>query len=402
VREHPRVNHQGTGPLDQLVDATRLAHPDALPAAVAEAARALGVTDAVIWLADYEQASLVAVPSKAWLGVYIEDARVPIDGTAAGRCFREGVIVTQVDEEGHRVWVPMHHGTERIGALSALLQSDDVSATEALARFTDVVGAQVIRKSGYGDVFYTTRRRREMSLAAEIQWGLLPPLSTASAEVSVAGILEPTYSVGGDVFDYAINAGVLQFAILDAMGHGINASMISTISLNAYRHARRLGANLADTVAEVDAAIHRQFEGGFATGLFAELDLAGGSMRWVGAAHPFPLLLRNGDMSELPCPPALPLGVKVEFGLDVVVNTAELCPGDGLFLYTDGVIDRAGEPFGLGGLITLLTRLAAEVDNAAELVRRTVRAVVSHHGDVLDDDASILHVHWLGPDADPG
>lgn len=402
VREHPPVDHDVAGALDRLIDATRLAHPDALPAAVAEAARSLDVTDAVIWLADYEQAFLVAVPSEAWLGAYIEDARVPIDGTFAGRCFREGVIVTQVDDEGHRVWVPMHHGTERIGALSALLGSSDISATKDLVRFTDVVGAQVIRKSGYGDVFYTTRRRRDMSLAAEIQWGLLPPLSTAATEVSVAGMLEPTYSVGGDVFDYAINDGVLQFVMLDAMGHGINASMISTIALNTYRHARRLGTALEDTVVEVDAAIHRQFEGGFATGLFAELDLADGSMRWVGAAHPFPLLHRAGEeIVELPCPPALPVGVKAEFGRDVVVNTAELRPGDGLFVYTDGVIDRAGEPFGLGGLITVLARLATEVDNSAELVRRVVRAVVSHHDDDLDDDASILHVHYLGPDGDP-
>lgn len=397
------MDHEGPGALDRLIDATRLAHPDALPAAVAAAARALDVDDAVIWLADYEQASLVAVPSQAWLGAYIEDARVPIEGTAAGRCFREGVIVTQVDDEGHRIWVPMHHGTERIGALSGLLRSSSLSATEALVRFTDVVGSQVIRKSGYGDVFYTTRRRREMSLAAEIQWGLLPPLATAAAEVSVAGMLEPTYTVGGDVFDYAINGNVLQFAMLDAMGHGINASMISTISLNAYRHARRLGANLEDTVVEVDTAIHRQFEGGFATGLFAELDLADGAMRWVGAAHPFPLLHREGEeMVELPCPPALPLGVKGQFGLDVVVNGAELSPGDGLFVYTDGVIDRAGEPFGLGGLIALLSRLITEVDDPAELVRRTVRAVVSHHDDDLDDDASILHVRWLGPDAGSG
>ncbi len=399
MREHPPVNQRDGGELDQLIDATRLAHPDDLPAAVAQAALALDIVEAVIWLADYEQAFLVAVPSKSLPGVYIEDARVPIEGTAAGRCFREGAIVTQVDDGGHRVWVPMHHGTERIGALSGILPSSDVSATEALVRFTDVVGAQVIRKSGYGDVFYTTRRRRKMSLAAEIQWGLLPPLSAAAAEVRVAGMLEPTYSVGGDVFDYSINAGVLQFAMLDAMGHGLNASMISAIALNAYRHARRAGANLEDTVVQVDVAIHREFEGGFATGLFAELDVASGAMRWVGAAHPFPLLHREGEeIVELPCPPALPVGVKAELGIDVVVNTADLCPGDGLFVYTDGVIDRAGEPFGLGGLIALLTRLVAEVDDSAELVRRTVRAVVSHHDDELADDASILHVRWLGPD----
>jgi hypothetical protein len=32
----------------------------------------------------------------------------------------------------------------------------------------------------YGDVFTRLRRRRTFSLAAEIQWGLLPPLTGSS------------------------------------------------------------------------------------------------------------------------------------------------------------------------------------------------------------------------------
>ena len=60
-----------------------------------------------------------------------------------------------------------------------------------------------------------------MDLAAEMQWSLLPPLSFAAAGMTIAGLLEPAYEVGGDCFDYAFNAGLLDFAVLDSVGHGL-------------------------------------------------------------------------------------------------------------------------------------------------------------------------------------
>ena len=46
----------------------------------------------------------------------------------------------------------------------------------------------------------------------------LPPLSTETPQVVVAGQLEPAYEVGGDLFDYAVNEDVVHLAVLDAMG----------------------------------------------------------------------------------------------------------------------------------------------------------------------------------------
>ena len=45
------------------------------------------------------------------------------------------------------------------------------------------------------------------ALAAEIQWGLLPPLTFASDRMVISGALEPAYRIGGDTFDYAVNVG---------------------------------------------------------------------------------------------------------------------------------------------------------------------------------------------------
>jgi hypothetical protein len=54
-----------------------------------------------------------------------------------------------------------------------------------------------------------------MGLAGEMQWSLLPPLTFACAEVTIAAALEPAYEVAGDTVDYAVDAGVARFAVLD-------------------------------------------------------------------------------------------------------------------------------------------------------------------------------------------
>jgi hypothetical protein len=49
----------------------------------------------------------------------------------------------------------------------------------------------LVAKGGYTDRFFQARRQQPVSLSAELQWSLLPPLAMSSAQVSVAGILEP-------------------------------------------------------------------------------------------------------------------------------------------------------------------------------------------------------------------
>ncbi|WP_433221888.1 PP2C family protein-serine/threonine phosphatase [Dactylosporangium sp. CS-047395] len=78
-----------------------------------------------------------------------------------------------------------------------------------------------------------------MQLAAEIIWTQLPPLTFATDRATVAAILEPAYEVGGDAFDYAANGDALHVALFDAVGHGIEASALTALTLSAYRNARR-------------------------------------------------------------------------------------------------------------------------------------------------------------------
>ena len=74
-----------------------------------------------------------------------------------------------------------------------------------------------------------------------------------------AGILEPAYGVAGDSFDYAINDNIVHLAVIDAMGHGLNAAILATLAISAYRHARRANVGLADLYGLMDAAIDGQF-----------------------------------------------------------------------------------------------------------------------------------------------
>ena len=57
----------------------------------------------------------------------------------------------------------------------------------------------------------------------------------------VTGLLEPAYEVAGDAFDYALNDDRLHVAVFDGMGHGIASTLLSTLAVGAYRHARRNG-----------------------------------------------------------------------------------------------------------------------------------------------------------------
>ncbi len=49
-------------------------------------------------------------------------------------------------------------------------------------------------------------------------------------------------------------------AIIDAMGHGLDAAVMATVAVAAYRHARRGDVDLPDLYAAMDQAITGQFQ----------------------------------------------------------------------------------------------------------------------------------------------
>jgi serine phosphatase RsbU (regulator of sigma subunit) len=105
------------------------------------------------------------------------------------------------------------------------------------------------------DRFERIRCRRPLALAAEVQWKLLPVLSYASDEFSIAGNLEPAYDIGGDTFDYAVDPT----AITDARGHGLRAALLGALAITAMRNSRRCGEGLVDQARAANAALLRQF-----------------------------------------------------------------------------------------------------------------------------------------------
>ena len=214
--------------------------------------------------------------------------------------------------------------------------------------------------------------------------------------MTVAAALEPSYNIGGDVFDYAISGRAASLAILDAVGHGLGASVLSAAALGAYRAARRNGASLYDQARAIDHAIDALFlPEAFATGVLAQLDLVTGRVRYLAAGHPQPLVLRDGRVVT-----TLRDGRRLPFGLGTGGLTIAACPlqpGDWLVLYTDGITearDTAGGFFGEQRLVDFLEREAAAAHPPPETLRRLVHAVLAHQGGVLQDDATVMLTQW--------
>jgi hypothetical protein len=361
-------------------------------------ARELGATEVDLYLADFQGVVLQPI----LLGTDLSEpilAEEEVSSSMAGRAFRTGEPVTATRDEAVRVWVPLVERGERTGVVALTLPMVNETVLEDCVRLGQFAGLLIRGFARTTDLMHLRRRRRPMTLAAGMQWDLLPPLTVRGAQALACGRLEPAYEIAGDAFDYAINGQHLDAGIFDGMGHGVEATLMTTLAIGAYRHARRGGDAPPRALAAVDGAVAAYYEGeAFVTGVMSRLQLDTGLLQWINAGHPAPLLLRNRQViRELHSPPSLPLGLG---GPSQEAATESLEPGDCVLFFTDGMVEGrsdTGQEFGVDRLAGLWEQQSASGQPPEEVLRRLVEAVIEYSAGKLRDDATLVELCWYGP-----
>ncbi|MFD4737776.1 PP2C family protein-serine/threonine phosphatase [Streptomyces virginiae] len=386
--------------LGLLLDRAPHLPPQLIAPLIAEEVGRVGGRDVSVLLQDYAQELLVPLPGRK---LHVSQPQPVID-SPAGRAFLRGEAVeVPLAGGGVRMHLPLLDGSDTVGVM--VLTLDDVGEDDRrlLRRLAGLVADLLVTKNAYTDQFFLARRREPMSVSAEIQWGLLPPLTMTVPQVAVAGMLEPAYRVAGDSFDYALNDNILHMAVIDAMGHGLNAATMATVAIGAYRHARRVFVSLAEKYTYMDDAISGQFgPDHFVTAQLMHLNITTGELELVNAGHPAPLLIRDGKvLRQLDSATTLPVGFG---GEEPRIREHTLQPGDRVLCYTDGIIEEhvtGGEQFGEERLIRCVDRLGEQPSEGMRAdLRRLSHTLKSERGGHTSDDATLFMIEWRGGAAD--
>ncbi|MFJ6213712.1 PP2C family protein-serine/threonine phosphatase [Streptomyces sp. NPDC092296] len=384
--------------LGVLLDRAHEMPPQLIAPLVAEEVARVGGREVSILLQDYGQLMLVPLPGRR---LAVGKAQ-PIGDSHAGTAFLSATPVEVRQDDGVRMYLPLLDGSDQVGVMVLTLDTVDDHDRRLLRRLAGLVADMLVTKHSYTDQFFLARRSEPMSVAAEIQWSLLPPLAMSVPQVEVAGILEPAYEVAGDSFDYALNDDILHLATLDAMGHGLDAATMAVVAVGAYRHARRAGIDLSEIYAFMDRAIAEQFgPDHFVTAQMMRLNTATGVLQWVNAGHPAPLLIRGHRVvQQLVSPTTLPVGFG---GEEPRISQQQLERGDRVLCFTDGLIEEhrtGGEQFGEQQLIDWVNRIECAEQGVRAVVRSLSHTLKQQRGGTTSDDATLFMIEWRGGAAD--
>jgi predicted permease len=382
--------------LTEFVAAARAADSfdEALRSALKTLCERLGVESAVL-LEKVEDVYRARIAIGTFVSI---EWNLPADGFLAGRLaaypmplpFERGELGALTE------WASAHRH-ERVDEIRALA-ARDVRVAVPLRTRTEVMGVLLLGSSGDDLSFGTSERqvlrncadqfalmmenarltdrvvgqealRRDLALAAEVQKRLLPSAPPSASGAEFAAISLPARSIGGDYYDFIqVGDQRIGIALADVSGKGVAAALIMSVVQASLRIIASDGDISLPRLAErMNEFLYRTTPGNkYATFFYAQVDADRRQLRYVNAGHNPPYLVRarigNPDHTE-PVEELTIGGAVVGMlpGMSYEEATVDLCPGDVLLAYTDGVTEAHNPDsveFGEDRLKALLAEVA--------------------------------------------
>ena len=243
------------------------------------------------------------------------------------------------------------------------------------------------------------RMQTELEIAREVQGQLYPKEAAPVHGLKLTVANDPARMVSGDYYDYTdIGQDKLAFALGDVAGKGISAALLMATLQAALRaqisHHQAAHADVELNPASVVSLLNKQIFAHtapekYATFFFAVFDPATYTLTYTNAGHLSPLLLRNGEFTELDSNGTV---VGAFSFASYNCSLLKMQPGDLLVCYTDGITEPENayeEMFGEGRLKDLVKKHANQPD--CEILQVVMESVRSWTGNPeLFDDMTLL------------
>ncbi|HYW29094.1 MAG TPA: SpoIIE family protein phosphatase, partial [Gaiellales bacterium] len=240
--------------------------------------------------------------------------------------------------------------------------------------------------------------RLEHRILERLQEGLLEVDMRAPA-ATVAVRYQPADSallLGGDWYDViSLPDGRLGISVGDIVGHGLPAATVMGQLRSALGVAATTTTEPSEAVDLVDAYAGRLPAATGATLIYLVLD-PGGALMWCSAGH-VPPFVHDGSAPRFLTGPQRPPLTAAWAGSPGTERTA-LPPASLVLVYTDGLVERRGEPLDAG--LERLERLACA--NAHLPVGQLCDAVIDgmRPDDGFDDDIALVALRTPGSTSD--
>jgi sigma-B regulation protein RsbU (phosphoserine phosphatase) len=192
------------------------------------------------------------------------------------------------------------------------------------------------------------RLERDLALARELQFRLLPQSRPQLANLEVAAKFSPARAIGGDLYDF-VKYSLSRFAIVigDVSGKGAPAAIYAALVSGILRSHAPIEPGPAEMLSAVNFSLgERRIEGQFVSIIYAVWDDPNRTLQVANSGLPRPLYCHDGKIEVIEAT-GLPLGLFDDAEYDEFTFRAK--PGDMFVFFSDGILDarnKAGDMFG--------------------------------------------------------
>lgn len=289
----------------------------------------------------------------------------------------------------------LHRGVAKLGSGDLTARVNLRSRTELGAFGTLINSMADGLESAQQRLIHKERLDKELEIAGELQTILLPRSVDVGTGYAVRAHYAPALEVSGDYYD-VIPLGGEQYAVVaaDVSGKGVPGLVVMSMLRTTLHALTRRGEALTEVLAAAEDVLRSSMRRGmFVTCVYGVLDARNHVFRYVSAGHCPPARFGPKGADWLPAG-GKPLGLFPPPFLrkSLVEREVRLAPGEGLVLYTDGLVEVMNDHGDMNGHEVVLEVLRkGKTQDAGQVLANLVQHCTQYRGGTpVSDDITLL------------